>query len=395
VSISPERSVISTSIFTIDQSGNPIPFTTGSYGGITFPRADIAGASSQGIPTGVVYFYDNGTQYSGPMNVNSQGNTEYPNGTYFFTAGQHALTAFYGGDGSFKSGTSSPVNFTITQASTVLTVTASPTAVGQSGTVVLTANLITPAFGGQTAVWNFPTGTVTFFSGSTQLGSAQVYDGQLTGKGETALAGLNISNLPAGQNNITARYSGDSNFVASSASGITVSVDADFTFAAANSSVTISSPGGSITDVATVTGQTGYNSTINFSGASCTGLPALASCTFSPSSVTGSGSTTITVKTSAPTSAALRFSGFTGIGFMFAGVLLLNTKRRRFSSVVVISAFLFGLVLASIGCGSGGNGTGGGGSSPGTPAGSYNVVVTAATSDGVVSHTANFTVVVQ
>jgi len=395
VTISPESSVITASIFTLDQTGHTVPFTSGSYGGIAYLRADVAGASRQGTPTGFVYFYDNGTQYSGPMNLNSEGNTENPNATFFFTAGQHALTAFYGGDGSFKSGTSSPVNFTISQATTALTVTASPSAVGQGSNVLLTAKLSTPAFGGQTTIWNFPTGTVTFFNGSTQLGSSQLNDGQLTGNGETVLAGLDITTLPTGQNNITAQYSGDSNFIASSASATTVTVDADFTVAAASSSVTISSAGGSATNALSVTGQTGYNSTINFSGASCTGLPALSSCSFSPASLTGSGSTTLTVKTTAPTSAALRSSGWTGIGFMFAGVLLLNTKHRRFSSVFLTCALLFGLAFASIGCGGGGNGGGGGGGSPGTTPGSYNVVVTASTSDGVVSHTAAFTVVIQ
>jgi hypothetical protein len=392
VTISPESSVITASIFTLDQTGHIVPFTSGSYGGFAYPRANVAGASGQGTPTGFVYFYDNGNQYSGPMNLNSEGNTEYPNGTFFFTAGQHALTAFYGGDGSFKSGTSSPVNFTISQATTALTVTASPSAVGQGNNVLLTAKLSTPAFGGQTAVWNFPTGTVTFFNGSTQLGSSQLNDGQLTGNGETVLAGLDITTLPTGQNNITAQYSGDSNFIASSASGTTVTVDADFTVAAASSSVTIGSPGGSITNSLTVTGQTGYNSTINFSANSCSGLPALSSCSFSPGTVTGSGSTTVTITTAAPTSAALRASGWTGIGFMFAGVFLLNTKRRRFSSLLAI-CLLAGLSFTSVGCGGGGNS--GGTGSPGTTPGTYNVVVKAATSDGVISHTIAFTVIIK
>jgi hypothetical protein len=394
VNIAPEASVVTTSVFTADQNGAPVPFTSGPYGGFVYPRADVAGQSGQGTPTGIVYFYDNGAQYSGPLNLNSEGNTEIPQGAFTFTAGQHALTATYSGDSSFKSATSAAVNFTITKATTGVTVSASPTGVAQGANVLLTANLSTPAFAGQTNVSSFPTGTVTFFNGSTQLGNGQVSGGELTNSGETGQATLNVSNLPTGQNSITAQYSGDSNF-ASSASGPTlVTVEADFSFSAGNSSVTVTSPGGSVTNNLTITGQSGYNGTVNFSAASCTGLPLLTTCSFSPASVSGNGSTTVTIKTTAATSASLRGFGLTSAGMMFAGVLLLNVPRRNWRLIIGLCLLLGFLALTAVGCG-GGSGGGGGSGSPGTPTGSYNVVINATTTDGVLSHSANFTLVVQ
>jgi subtilase family serine protease len=106
-----------------------------------------------------------------------------------------------------------------------------------------------------------------------------------------------------------------------------------------------------------------------------------------PSSVNISGTTaataTLTVNTTAATSANLnrpldRFV-LGGGGSLLAALILFGipTRRRAWSSIVVIVAFV--LIAAAIGCGGGGSGsgTGGGGSSNvGTTAGSYTITVT-------------------
>ncbi|HEY7352406.1 MAG TPA: Ig-like domain repeat protein [Terriglobales bacterium] len=409
VSVTPENSTTALSLFTADQSGNPIPFTGGPYGSFVYINADVQGQSGKGFPSGSLSLVDNSNSL-GSLVLNSEGNTSTPNGYFGFTVGAHSLVAQYAGDSSFNGNSSAPATFTVSKAST--TATLAPINGGvQGSSITLTANLASSAFTGFFGACTgllcessqFPTGSVTFSAGSTQLGTAPVTAGQFTGTGVTGSATLTTSALPSGQNSITAQYSGDANYQASSAAPISVGVEPDFTFAAGNASVSVSR-GSSVTDSFTITGQTGYNGTINFTSASCSGLPSLSSCSFSPASVTGNGSTTLTVKTTAPTSAALHPFRWTGMGFVFAGVLLMGTqknrlmgtqKNRRFT-VGSMSVLLFCLALGSTGCGGGGNGgNGGGGGQPGTPTGSYTVVVTAATSDGVVSHAADFTLVVQ
>ena len=403
VNLSPETSRITMSLLTLDQNGHLIPFTGGPYGSFVYVRADVAGQSGVGFPTGSVSFVDNAngaTTALGSLNLNAQGNTATPEGYFNFSAGSHSLSANYAGDPSFQASSSSTAAFNITPAST--TTTLSPVSgVVLGNSVTLTANISSPAFAGWAgacipfpcAASPYPSGKVTFFAGAKQVGSVQVTSSQVTSAGITAVGSFTTSTLPGGQDTITAQYGGDTNYLASTAPAITVGVDADFAIAAANASINVASPGGNATNSLTITGQTGYNSTINFSTASCDGLPALSSCSFSPASLTGNGSTNLRIQTTASTSAALRPPKWTGMGLVFAGVLLWSVPRRR-SQVVLGMGFLLCLALGSVGCG-GASSKSVSTSSPGTPAGSYNVTITATTSDDVISHTTNFTLVVQ
>jgi hypothetical protein len=387
VAISPENSTTTISALTADASGHPIPISIIPYGSFIYLRADVAGQSGNGIATGSVSFLDHGNLFFGPVGLNSEGNTAAtPSGLYSLAAGQYSVTARYNADSSFNASTSSAASFTITQASTAMTLAAFPTAIAQGASTVLTAYITSSAFG------NYPTGTVTFFSGGTQIGTAQVFGTASSPTGVAAAASLNTSSLPTGQDSITAQYTGDANYVASSASPITVNVQADFTFAAGGPSITIPSPGGSGNLALTVAGQTGYNSTINFAPTSCSGLPFGASCGFSPASLTGSGSTTVTVSTTAPRFAGLQRFGWTGFGFAFAGVFLLGIPSRRFRPTGLLSILLVALGVALTGCGGGSGGGGGGGHTQGTPVGSYVITVTA--TGGSITHSTNFTLIV-
>jgi hypothetical protein len=62
-----------------------------------------------------------------------------------------------------------------------------------------------------------PTGTVTFLDGTTVLGTVAV--------NAAGVATYITKALPNGSNSITARYSGDSNYVAVTSSAVSVTVD--------------------------------------------------------------------------------------------------------------------------------------------------------------------------
>jgi len=179
-----------------------------------------------------------------------------------------------------------------------------------------------------------------------------------------------------------------------------VNVEADFAFAADAPSITIASPGGSGTVTLTVTGQPGYAGTINFPAKSCSGLPRESTCSFSPASVTGSGSTTLTISTKAAHSARLEDPvwWFTSFGASFAGIFMLgDASRRRVKpgrrAGTVLTLIAFALLITIAGCGGGSGGGGHNNLDPGTPAGSSVVTVTATT--GSITHSATFTLTVQ
>lgn len=405
VTISPEDSSTTLSLFTVE-GGNLVPFTGGPFGSLVLMRADASSKSSQGIPTGSVEFIDKGNSV-GVLNLNSEGNTITPNGYFGFSAGQHSLVAQYRADNSFNASNSAAAKFTITQASTSATLQPVSGAVLQGNSVTLTATLTSPAFAG--APFNlcadlpceptsgFPTAGITFFVGSTQLGTASLNGNQVTGNGITGAATLNTSALPLGQDTVSAQFAGDSNYLASTAASITVNVQADFTVSPASNSVTIGAPGGSGTLAITVTGNPGYNSTINFTSSSCSGLPRESTCSFNPPSLTGSGQTTLTITTTAPRSAvANKVQRWTGnLGLVFAGVVLLGVSSGRRRLGTILAGAAVAIVLVSVSCGGSSNNTnGGGGGDPGTPVGTSTVTVTAATTTGL-SHTATFNLTVQ
>jgi len=351
-------------------------------------RAHVVGNSGEGSPSGSVTFSDSATAIAGnPFALNSQGNTATPNFVLTLPPGQNSISASYGGDASFNASNSAAVAVMIAKGSTTTSLTSSNRSIGQGSNVTLTATINTNSLG------DAPGGTVTFLSGTTQLGSAPAFAGFNSQTGlVNATASLATSLLPNGQDSITAQYGGDQNYSASTSAPVTVNVQPDFAFSASASSIS-TSPGGSGTLTLTITGQTGYKSTISFSSASCAGLPRESKCSFNPSSVTGSGATTLTVSTSAPTMAMLNGSRWwaTGAGFTFAAVFLCGIPRKRRCGALAL-VMVVACLVTGVGCG-GGNSSGGGGGDPGTPRGSYAVVVTATA--GALSHIVNFTLNVQ
>jgi hypothetical protein len=143
-----------------------------------------------------------------------------PDGTVF-TVGTHPLgLAFTPTDSTDYVSVSAYATLTVNKATTTTTiaVTTSQTVTGTTATITATVH---PQIGGT------PTGTVTYYNGSTTLGSAAVGTPFTTGV------------LPVGTDQITAVYSGDSNFVGSSSSATAVT-------SLAPTTVTLTSPLGTV-----------------------------------------------------------------------------------------------------------------------------------------------------
>jgi len=159
--------------------------------------------------------------------------------------------------------------------------------------------------------------------------------------------------------------------------------------------ITIASPGGQGSATLSVTATNGFAGTVTFS---CSGLPTESFCSFSQSSVTGSGSTMVTIMTTAPSMLAplRRPTGLhagpkafelclVSIGMLW---MVIEVKRRRWNSIA--TALGVCCLLGAAACGGGGSSTTKTGGT--TPVQNQPVVVTA--TDGTTSHTATLSVTV-
>lgn len=121
VTVSAESSTTGLSVLTADANGNAIPFTSGPFGSFVYLRADVAGTSLHGTPTGTVTFSDafgaipggGSFQLNAGDQLNDGSNTATPNGIFNFDTGAHTITASYAGDASFGPSNSSALRFSI------------------------------------------------------------------------------------------------------------------------------------------------------------------------------------------------------------------------------------------------------------------------------------------
>jgi hypothetical protein len=199
----------------------------------------------------------------------------------------------------------------------------------------------------------------------------------------------------AGQYTITASYSGDSSFkLSNSTQSVSFTIQPGFlTSLGAVPFVSISSAGLSGSIPINVFASSGFTSAINFT---CAGLPAESTCTFGPTTITGSGQILVTVSTTAPHLTQLLdhrpyylARWLTAGGFALTGIFVLGSPRGRRHSLPLLLITLALLVMIP--------GCGGGGShhqqDPGTPAGTYNIIVNA--TGGAILQTNAFTLSVQ
>lgn len=154
----------------------------------------IASVSAlDGIPSGVVNFYDGGALIGSSNLVNGLATLS----TSFATPGAHNITAVYSGSQNFATSTSSiyvqQVNQPLQKPRISLSTSKSRAEYGEQ--VVFTATVK-----GRNGT---PTGSVMFFDGSVSLGTALLVNGK---------AELSTSTLSIGTHLITAIYSGDGTY---------------------------------------------------------------------------------------------------------------------------------------------------------------------------------------
>ncbi|MGD0859610.1 MAG: Ig-like domain repeat protein [Terracidiphilus sp.] len=121
--------------------------------------------------------------------------------------GPHTIAAIYSGDAAYASSNSS-LSLTIATAPTVTSNVMLSASSALAGTSIAMSATIAPTPSGT------PTGTVTFYNGAAVLGSGPVTAAQVNGAAG-GQASFTTSTLATGSYNITASYSGDSNFSAS------------------------------------------------------------------------------------------------------------------------------------------------------------------------------------
>jgi hypothetical protein len=400
VTVNPEPSQTVGQALTFDLfSGQFLPIGSSIvYGpiGSVYLRADVAGNSGAGTPTGTVTFNDNGANQVFQGALNSGGNTATPNGLYTLPAGAHSIVAGYGGDASFNASNSAPVTFAITQATPSNLLGASPsTGVTTSTNVMLTATLGSSAFG------NPPSGTVTFFNGTTSLGTGSVvgipanFNTQV-GAGGTATL---MTMLPAGNLTLSANYAGDTNYTAAVSGGLPITVTTPsptFTLPASPTQINISAPGQPGSGPIAVTSTNGFAGTVTLTCAVPTTMTGATCSITSPITLTANSSmnATLNITTQAPHSSSLHMPGWMGAsgGVFFAAVLLSGVGRQRRRRKLLIGAFLVVLgtfALSAVGCG----GSSGSHLTGGTPTGTYTVTVTAVS--GTITQMSNVPVNVQ
>ncbi|MGD1064941.1 MAG: chitobiase/beta-hexosaminidase C-terminal domain-containing protein, partial [Terracidiphilus sp.] len=174
----------------------------------------------------------------------------------------------------------------------------------------------------------------------------------------------------------------------------TINLSPTFSLAASPSSLTAYSGNQGLTTL-TVTPQYGFSSTVSFR---CSGLPANASCTFSPTTVTPSGAAATTQLTIAVGAQAMtvrpRPGPLSPATALAAVVCIFAFRRRRAVQFGLALAVVFaGLALLSScgGGGSGGAGGGGGGGGGTTPVTS---TVTVTATSGSIQQNATVTLTV-
>jgi len=267
---------------------------------------------------------------------------------------------------------------------------------GQSGTSTVTVSA-TNGFTGMV--------DLTCVTSSLPTGVTCAFAPTPVASGTSTLTITTAAATPTATSNIT--VTGTSGSVSHTTSiSLTVSAPAtpDFTIARTTLAPATVAAGGTATSTITIAATGGFTGTVSLACSVTGGGTPAPTCLLAPPSVAnGSGTSALTVTTTAPHSlSGAVISPQPGRGFgwlaagssaLFAGIFLLGvpSRRRRMAG--------FGLMLlvfftAGVGCG-GGSSSGGSTKTGGTPPGAYVITVTATSTSPALSHPTNLSLTVQ
>jgi autotransporter-associated beta strand protein len=208
------RTAIAT-MTTVASSANPSIFGQA----ITFTATVTPNNPSFGSPTGTVQFQIDFANFGSPVALTNGVATSSPSSN--LPVGNHTIAAIYSGDSNFFTSTGSSLPQTVNLASTTVVVSSSinPSVFGQS--VTFTATISVPGPGAGT-----PTGTVQFQIDGSNAGSPV----SVASSGGQTTASFTTAALSVAVHTVSAAYSGDASFAASSSAPITQTVNAASTF---------------------------------------------------------------------------------------------------------------------------------------------------------------------
>jgi hypothetical protein len=210
--------------------------TTINYGATTMLTANVAPTAA----TGSVTFTDGATVLgTSPL---ASGTATLSVST--LSVGNHSITATYSGDGNDSTSTSAAVSVTVSLAPTTATIAATPATAQYGSSTAITVTISATG----------ATGTVTIRDGATTIGTATVSGG---------VANFTAS-LGTGSHTLSASYSGDANYGATSTTAsatVTITVATSTTTVSANPA---SAPLGFATTLTAVVSPKAATGTVTF-----------------------------------------------------------------------------------------------------------------------------------
>jgi hypothetical protein len=201
---------------------------------VTFTATVSSAASSL---AGTMVFLDGATQI---CSVALAANGTASCATSSLALGQHSVTASYSGDADDAAGISSTLSQVIQQAAS-LTFSAAPNPGVVTHTVALAATATAPT--------GTPTGTVTFYDGTTAIGSANL--------NPSGVATFSTNQLTAATHSLSAQYTGDSTNAAAQSDVVSEVVSLATTLTTISSSNTTVTVGTSFTLSASIISSNG------------------------------------------------------------------------------------------------------------------------------------------
>jgi hypothetical protein len=182
---------------------------------LTATVASVDAGLYSGVPQGTIVFSEGSTPFPPiPLDDSGRATLTLPS----LAGGSHNFSAAYtpADNNVLAASQTSPTTYQVAPAATTtkLSVTPTPSQPVVAGIPILLTATVAPTSGdGQL------TGTVTFRDGATRLGTATLWHGVAT---------LRTSALAVGTHSLTATYSGDADYAASSSAAVHVQIQAQY-----------------------------------------------------------------------------------------------------------------------------------------------------------------------